>query len=116
MFYTFQDSKLPIEEHYSKKGVHPVEVYDILPDDEMWKYPCAQVCIIQLILSLLELPSKSKQTHMKKQGRCSCSVWVAHYHFISHYCSSITLILISQLIMIYCIIENHLFATGHFRL
>ena len=39
----FQDSKLPIEEHYSKKGVHPVEVYDILPDDEMWKYPCAQV-------------------------------------------------------------------------
>ena len=31
MFYTFQDSKLPIEEHYSKKGVHPVEVYDILP-------------------------------------------------------------------------------------
>ena len=43
MFYCFQDSKLPIEEHYSKKGVHPVEVYDILPDDEMWKYPCAQV-------------------------------------------------------------------------
>ena len=40
---SFQDSKLPIEEHYSKKGVHPVEVYDILPDDEMWKYPCAQV-------------------------------------------------------------------------
>ena len=40
---TFEDSKLPIEEHYSKKGVHPVEVYDILPDDEMWKYPCAQV-------------------------------------------------------------------------
>ena len=38
-----QDSKLPIEEHYSKKGVHPVEVFDILPDDEMWKYPCAQV-------------------------------------------------------------------------
>ena len=23
--------------------MHPVEVYDILPDDEMWKYPCAQV-------------------------------------------------------------------------
>ena len=50
MFYCSQDSKLPIEEHYSKKGVHPVEVYDILPDDEMWKYPCAQV---------------SKSNHMK---------------------------------------------------
>ena len=45
----FQDSKLPIEEHYSKKGVHPVEVYDILPDDEMWKYPCAQVTSISPI-------------------------------------------------------------------
>jgi len=40
---TFSDSKLPITEHYSKKGVEPVEVLSVLPDDEMWKYPCAQV-------------------------------------------------------------------------
>ena len=40
---TFEDSKLPIEEHYSKKGVYPVEIMSVLPDDKMWKYPCAQV-------------------------------------------------------------------------
>lgn len=40
---TFEDSKLPIEEHYSKKGVYPVEIMPVLPDDKMWKYPCAQV-------------------------------------------------------------------------
>ncbi len=40
---TFEHSKLPVEEHYSKKGVYPVEVMPVLPDDEMWKYPCAQV-------------------------------------------------------------------------
>ena len=42
---TFEDSKVPIEEHYSKPGVHPVEVMTVLPDDSMWKYPCAQVLI-----------------------------------------------------------------------
>ncbi len=45
---TFDDAKIPIDEnteHYSgkKPGVHPVEVFNILPDDKMWKYPCAQV-------------------------------------------------------------------------
>jgi RNA polymerase II-associated factor 1 len=40
---TFEHSKLPITEHYSKKGIYPVEVLPVLPDDEMWKYPCAQV-------------------------------------------------------------------------
>jgi hypothetical protein len=32
-----------MEEHYTKKGVYPVEVIPILPDSEMWKFPCAQV-------------------------------------------------------------------------
>ncbi len=40
---TFDDAKLDVGEHYSKKGVHPVEVFDVLPDDQMWKFPCAQV-------------------------------------------------------------------------
>ena len=40
---TFEDVKIPMEEHYSKKGVYPVEVIPILPDSEMWKFPCAQV-------------------------------------------------------------------------
>lgn len=40
---TFEDSMVPIEEHHSKKGVYPVEVMEVLPDDKMWKYPCAQV-------------------------------------------------------------------------
>ncbi len=40
---TFEDAKLEIKEHYSKKGAHPVEILHVLPDDQMWKYPCAQV-------------------------------------------------------------------------
>jgi RNA polymerase II-associated factor 1 len=40
---TFDDVKHTMEEHYSKKGVHPVEVIPILPDSDMWKFPCAQV-------------------------------------------------------------------------
>ena len=40
---TFEDVKIPMEEHYSKKGVYPVEVIPILPDSDMWKFPCAQV-------------------------------------------------------------------------
>ncbi len=40
---TFDDTKLDVGEHYSKKGVHPVEVMDVLPDDQMWRFPCAQV-------------------------------------------------------------------------
>ena len=45
---TFKDAKKPITAHYSKPHVHPVEVLDVLPDTNMWKYPCAQVlCIVQ---------------------------------------------------------------------
>ena len=40
---TFEDAEVPIEKHYSKAGVHPVEVMTVLPDSDMWKYPCAQV-------------------------------------------------------------------------
>jgi len=40
---TFEDAKKPIEKHYSKPGVTAVEVLPILPDFNLWKYPCAQV-------------------------------------------------------------------------
>jgi RNA polymerase II-associated factor 1 len=40
---TFEDALLPIEKHYSKGHVYPVDVMPILPDSQMWKYPCAQV-------------------------------------------------------------------------
>lgn len=40
---TFEDNKKPIEKHYSKPGVTPVEVMPVFPDFDMWKYPCAQV-------------------------------------------------------------------------
>lgn len=40
---TFADAKKPITEHYSKKGVTPVEIMPVLPDFKVWKYPCAQV-------------------------------------------------------------------------
>ncbi|KAJ0172611.1 hypothetical protein K1T71_011750 [Dendrolimus kikuchii] len=40
---TFEDNKKPIEKHYSKPGVTPVEIMPLFPDFEMWKYPCAQV-------------------------------------------------------------------------
>ena len=40
---TFKDAEIPINNHYSKPHVHPVEVLPIMPDYDMWKYPCAQV-------------------------------------------------------------------------
>ncbi|KAI4457971.1 rna polymerase ii-associated factor 1 [Holotrichia oblita] len=40
---TFEDCKIPIEKHYSKPNVVPVEVLPIYPDFKLWKYPCAQV-------------------------------------------------------------------------
>ena len=40
---TFKDATKPITQHYSKPHVHPVEVLPVLPDSNMWKYPCAQV-------------------------------------------------------------------------
>lgn len=46
---TFDDAREPIEKHHSKANVFAVEEYRILPDSDMWKYPCAQVIItIQL--------------------------------------------------------------------
>ena len=47
---TFDDARVPIEKHHSKPGVHPVEEIAILPDSEMWKYPCAQVIYIYIFL------------------------------------------------------------------
>lgn len=40
---TFKDARDLIEHHHSKPNVVPVEEYEILPDYDMWKYPCAQV-------------------------------------------------------------------------
>ncbi|CAH0558918.1 unnamed protein product [Brassicogethes aeneus] len=40
---TFDDTKIPIEKHYSKPNVVPVEVLPLYPDFSLWKYPCAQV-------------------------------------------------------------------------
>ncbi|KMQ92787.1 rna polymerase ii-associated factor 1-like protein [Lasius niger] len=40
---TFEDNKKPIERHYSKPNVVPVEVLPVYPDFKLWKYPCAQV-------------------------------------------------------------------------
>ncbi|CAH1127147.1 unnamed protein product [Ceutorhynchus assimilis] len=40
---TYADSKIPIEKHYSKPNVVPVEVFPVYPDFNLWKYPCAQV-------------------------------------------------------------------------
>lgn len=40
---TFDDAKLEITSHHSKKGLVAEAIYPILPDDEMWKFPCAQV-------------------------------------------------------------------------
>jgi len=33
----------PIESHFSKPGVVPVDVLPVFPDFQLWKYPCAQV-------------------------------------------------------------------------
>lgn len=43
---TFEDVRIPIERHHSKPNVVPVEEFAILPDHDMWKYPCAQVQIL----------------------------------------------------------------------
>ncbi|XP_051168630.1 RNA polymerase II-associated factor 1 homolog [Leptopilina boulardi] len=40
---TFEDNKRPIERHYSKSNVVPVEILPVYPDFKLWKYPCAQV-------------------------------------------------------------------------
>ena len=42
---TFEDAKIPIEQHYNpeERTIYPVEVLPLLPDGDMWKFPCAQV-------------------------------------------------------------------------
>lgn len=40
---TFADAQKPIEMHYSKKGVHAVEILPVFPDSQLWRYPFAQV-------------------------------------------------------------------------
>ncbi|EEB13473.1 RNA polymerase-associated protein, putative [Pediculus humanus corporis] len=40
---TFEDSLKPIEKHYSKPNVYPIEILPVFPDFDGWKYPCAQV-------------------------------------------------------------------------
>jgi len=40
---TFQDSTKPIESHFAKPGVYPLEILPVFPDFKLWKYPCAQV-------------------------------------------------------------------------
>ncbi len=40
---TFEDTSKPIESHFAKPGIHPVEVLPVYPDFKLWKYPCAQV-------------------------------------------------------------------------
>ncbi|XP_041467832.1 RNA polymerase II-associated factor 1 homolog [Lytechinus variegatus] len=40
---TFEDAKKPIETHYSKSRVTPVEILPVFPDFETWIHPCAQV-------------------------------------------------------------------------
>ena len=40
---TFEDAKIEIKEHHTKKNVYPEYVMPIKPDDQMWKFPCAQV-------------------------------------------------------------------------
>merc|ERR1712112_290017 len=40
---TFSDAQSEITGHYSKPHITPVEILPIMPDFDMWKYPCAQV-------------------------------------------------------------------------
>ena len=40
---TFDDTKTEIINHHSKKGVVAESVMPLLPDGDMWKFPCAQV-------------------------------------------------------------------------
>ncbi|EYC04942.1 hypothetical protein Y032_0085g1878 [Ancylostoma ceylanicum] len=40
---SFEDCKIPIRKHFSKKGVTAIEEVPILPDFELWKYPFALV-------------------------------------------------------------------------
>ena len=53
---TFDDVKETMEEHYSKKGIHPVEVIPILPDFDLWKFPCAQVTTFLTLFLNLQWP------------------------------------------------------------
>jgi RNA polymerase II-associated factor 1 len=43
---TFEDAVKPIDSHFSKPGIVPVEVLPVFPDFQLWKYPCAQVRVV----------------------------------------------------------------------
>ena len=53
---TFDDARVPIEKHHSKPNVYPVEEYHILPDSQMWKYPCAQVSFKRKTITIPRTP------------------------------------------------------------
>ncbi|KAE9555207.1 hypothetical protein FO519_001557 [Halicephalobus sp. NKZ332] len=40
---TFDDAKIPCKEHPTKRGVHAVEEFQVLPDFDSWHLPYAQV-------------------------------------------------------------------------
>src|SRR5687768_32948 len=40
---TFEAAKRPIKEHPGKPGIYPVDIFPVLPDFSLWKYPFAQV-------------------------------------------------------------------------
>merc|ERR1711970_1277402 len=40
---TFADALEDVSDHYSKPGVHAVDVMPLLPDFDMWQHACAQV-------------------------------------------------------------------------
>ncbi|OXA56800.1 RNA polymerase II-associated factor 1 homolog [Folsomia candida] len=40
---TFEDAVQPIDLHFAKPGVEPIEILPVFPDFSLWKYPCAQV-------------------------------------------------------------------------
>jgi len=40
---TFEDVKVPVNEHYSKPGVVAIQELSLFPDFDLWKYPFAQV-------------------------------------------------------------------------
>uniref|UniRef100_A0A914XF32 RNA polymerase II-associated factor 1 homolog n=1 Tax=Plectus sambesii TaxID=2011161 RepID=A0A914XF32_9BILA len=57
---TFDEAAKPVTAHYSKPGVTAVQVLDLLPDFELWKYPFAQV-IFDSDPSPLEAKGKAQE-------------------------------------------------------
>jgi hypothetical protein len=66
---TFEDALRPITTHYSKPHIHPVEVMPVLPDSNMWKYPCAQVRLESFILPFYSY-IRSSSTLTRRRRAC----------------------------------------------